>query len=165
VRVSPMVVPLLLFPAPVATVRPCWNPPVVAAIAEPFRAPACTWCAGNRGIEYATEPGDAVHAVAAGQVSFAGEVAGTRYVVVRDLDGLRVTYGNLAEVMWRAGDTVVAGVLIGRAQGHVHIGVRRGDEYIDPGPMFGELIGVVRLVPTGGAPGVAAPPPRLRCPG
>jgi murein DD-endopeptidase MepM/ murein hydrolase activator NlpD len=165
VRVSPMVIPLLLLTAPVPTVRPCWSPPVVAAVADAFRPPGCPWCAGNRGIEYATQSGDAVRAVAGGQVSFAGEVAGTGYVVVRHADGLRVTYGNLAEIAWRAGDVVVAGVLIGRADGHVHIGVRRGDEYIDPGPMLGESIGVARLVPTDGEPAPPAPPATLRCPG
>ena len=34
-------------------------------------------------------------AVASGEVTFSGTVAGTRYVVVRHADGLRVTYGNL----------------------------------------------------------------------
>ncbi len=39
------------FPSP-ASAAPCWNPPVAGRVVDPFRMPACTWCPGNRGIEY-----------------------------------------------------------------------------------------------------------------
>ena len=35
-----------------AGAAPCWLPPVVGTIADPFREPPCPWCAGNRGLEY-----------------------------------------------------------------------------------------------------------------
>jgi murein DD-endopeptidase MepM/ murein hydrolase activator NlpD len=142
----------------------CWSPPVPAAVAEPFRQPECRWCPGNRGIEFATAPGDPVRAAAAGTVTFAGSVAGTTYVVVRHPDGLRLTYGNLVEARWQVGDTVVAGVVIGDAAGHLHFGVRRGDDYVDPSPMLGEQVGVRRLIPTDGAAAPPAPAAVLRCP-
>ena len=74
----------------------CWLPPVDAPVVDPFRPPPCTWCAGNRGLEYGTPSGVAVRAVAAGEVTFSGTVAGERYVVVRHADGRRATYGGLA---------------------------------------------------------------------
>ena len=147
----------------VVAAEPCWEPAVSAPIVDPFRMPSCTWCAGNRGIEYATAQGEAVRAVAAGEVTFSGSIAGTTYVVVRHGDGLRVTYGNLAQGTIVSGDVGVAGMLVGTAAGHLHFGVRRGDDYIDPAPMLGTLVGVPRLVPTDGSPGAAAPPAVVRC--
>src|SRR5262245_2865597 len=67
---------------------PCLNAPVRAPVIDPFRTPGCRWCAGNRGIEYGTTPGTLVRASAAGTVTFAGVVAGTRYVVVLHPSGL-----------------------------------------------------------------------------
>src|SRR5688572_19084604 len=84
----------LVLPPGQALAGPCWPPPVEAAISDHFRQPACEWCPGNRGLEYATAEGDGVRAVSSGEVTFSGRVAGTGYVVVRHADGLRVTYGN-----------------------------------------------------------------------
>ena len=44
---------------------PCWVPPVEAPVTDPFRAPRCEWCPGNRGIEYGPTAGQVVTAVAA----------------------------------------------------------------------------------------------------
>lgn len=144
---------------------PCWSPAVTAAVTDPFRAPACPWCAGNRGIEYGTSAGDRVLAVASGEVTFAGNVAGTRYVVVRHADGLRVTYGNLSDTGLSRGDRVNRGSIVGHAAGRFHLGARDGERYIDPAPFIGALRGVVRLVPADGTSAAPAPPPRLRCAG
>ncbi|MFP5489044.1 MAG: hypothetical protein ACLGHQ_12150, partial [Acidimicrobiia bacterium] len=54
----------------------CWYPPVEANVRDPFRDPGCPWCPGNRGIEFATRPGQPGTAVAAGRGSFVGTVAG-----------------------------------------------------------------------------------------
>jgi murein DD-endopeptidase MepM/ murein hydrolase activator NlpD len=141
----------------------CWLPPVDAPVVDPFRLPPCTWCAGNRGLEYGTVSGVAVRAVAAGEVTFSGTVAGERYVVVRHSDGRRATYGGLASSTLRAGDAVVAGVLVGITAGHMHFGLRDGDTYVDPAQFLGRLVGRPRLVPDDGTLARAAPPPRLRC--
>lgn len=162
VTVVTVVIAMVVAPA-VSVAAPCWQPPVDAPVADPFRAPACRWCPGNRGIEYRTRAGTAVRAVAAGRVTFAGSVAGERYVVVRHADGRRATYGNLASVAVGAGDDVVARSIVGTASGSTHFGLRRGDTYIDPTPYLGRAVTVTRLIPLDGA---AANPPgatRWRC--
>ena len=158
------VVAAAMVPAPAAAAA-CWPPPVEAPVTDPFRAPTCPYCAGNRGIEYGTRAGAQVRAVAAGRVTFAGAVAGTTYVVVEHADGLRVTYGNLDDRRVGVGDAVVRGMVLGDAAGHFHLGLRRGDTYIDPTPFLGVWRGVVRLVPADGSRGVAATERRLVCPG
>jgi murein DD-endopeptidase MepM/ murein hydrolase activator NlpD len=157
----------LLAPAGVAPPSSCLLPPVAAPVVDPFRAPACEWCPGNRGLQYAAAPGAVVRAAAAGAVSFAGVVAGTRYVVIdHAAGGLRATYGDLAATDLVVGDVVVAGAVIGHVGGGgLHFGLRRGETYVDPAPLLGRLIERPRLVPTDGTAARPAPPPRLRCAG
>lgn len=150
-------------PALVADALPCWQPPVVAPITDPFREPACAWCPGNRGIEYGTRTGASVRAVATGRVSYAGTIAGTTYVVVRHGDGRRVTYANLIDESFDADDLVVRGQLVGRADGRFHLGVREGERYVDPARFIGSWARPPRLIPTDGSRGNLAPPPRLTC--
>ncbi len=126
-------------------------PPVDAPIIDHFRPPACTWCPGNRGIDYATPPGAPVRASAGGVVTFSGSVAGDRFVVVAHADGLRTTYGYLASAVVAAGDRVVSRQLLGTAGGPLHFGVRRGDVYLDPELLFTAERLVARLVPLDGA--------------
>ena len=83
---------------------PCLVPPIEAPVVDPFRMPACPYCAGNRGIEYGPRPGQAVVAMADGLVVFAGSVAGTRWLVVEHRDGLRASYGWLATMSVTRGD-------------------------------------------------------------
>jgi murein DD-endopeptidase MepM/ murein hydrolase activator NlpD len=142
---------------------PCWRAPVEAPVTDPYRQPACRWCPGNRGIEYGTSRGTAVWAVAGGEVTFSGTVAGHGYLVVRHADGMRATYGNLSDRSFTAGDIVVRNVIVGYTAGRFHFGLRIGDTYVDPSPFLGRLVGVVRLVPTDGSAAAPAPPPRLVC--
>ena len=148
---------------PVAAAPRCWRPPVVGEVVDPFRPPPCPWCAGNRGIEYATEPGSPVRAAAPGVVSFAGPVAGTNYVVVDLGDGRRLTYGRVATVAVAAGQAALEGMQLATTGSRVFFGLRVGEEYHDPAPLLGELVGVARLVPDDGATPRPAPPPRTRC--
>jgi murein DD-endopeptidase MepM/ murein hydrolase activator NlpD len=141
----------------------CWLPPVDAPVVDPFRPPSCAWCAGNRGLEYGTSGGTIVRAVAAGEVTFSGTVAGVRYVVVRHADGRRATYGGLATSPVHTGDVVAARSVVGTTDGHLHFGLREGDLYLDPAPLLGRLVGRPRLVPVDGTAARAGPPPRLRC--
>ena len=141
----------------------CWQPPVPAPVTDPYREPACRWCPGNRGIEYATATGTPVRAVAAGTVGFAGVIAGERYVVVRHADGRRATYGGLADARFGTGDLVVAGTVVGTTTTRFHFGLRDGDAYVDPTPLLGQLVYRTRLVPSDGAAPAPAGPPRLRC--
>jgi murein DD-endopeptidase MepM/ murein hydrolase activator NlpD len=144
--------------------EPCWRVPVTAPVTDPFRTPACRWCAGNRGIEYTVEPGTPVRAAATGRVTFAGRVAGVRYVVVEVEPGWRVTYGALASSRLGVGDPVVAGSIVGRSSARLHFGLRVDGQYRDPAPHLGRAVGVPRLVPLDGHPARPAPPARLVCP-
>lgn len=155
----------LLPPTAVVGADHCWRAPVSAPISDPFRAPACRWCPGHRGLEYDTSRGTDVRAVAGGVVTFAGSVAGTGYVVVRHADGLRTTYGNVLAGNLELGDLVVRGMTVGSTAGRLHFGVRRGDAYIDPTPLIGVVVGVARLIPLDGGRPRPSPPSRLRCPG
>jgi murein DD-endopeptidase MepM/ murein hydrolase activator NlpD len=141
----------------------CWSPPVDAPITDPFRPPACTWCPGNRGIEYGTSRGAPVRAAGTGRVSYAGSIAGTVYVVVRHGDGRRVTYGNLIGESFDVGDLVIRGQIVGRAAGRLHLGVREGERYVDPARFIGRLVSRPRLIPVDDSRPNPAPAPRLSC--
>ncbi|TFH19960.1 MAG: M23 family metallopeptidase [Acidimicrobiales bacterium] len=142
---------------------PCWSPPVAGVVVDPFRAPACTWCAGNRGIEYRVESRSVVSAAGTGTVAFVGEVAGIRYVVVELPGGWRHTYGRLASAAVEVGDVVVAGTEIARTTTEFLFGLRIGDEYADPAPHIGRVVGRARLIPIDGSAARPAPPARVRC--
>ncbi|NBT38119.1 MAG: hypothetical protein EBT21_08435, partial [Actinobacteria bacterium] len=73
------------------------NLPPRSTILNEFRRPPCPRCAGQRGIDYATSAGSELVSVARGRVSFAGQVAGTLYVVI-DTGSLRVTHGGLQSI-------------------------------------------------------------------
>ena len=127
----------------------CLTLPSNAIVVDPFRAPECARCAGNRGIEYAVPVASPVRSGLSGRVVFAGEVAGVRYVVVRarDTPSVRVTYGGVGETTVSRGDVVRRGDVIGLASGSgntattgaatLHVGVRVGDTYVDPQTMAG----------------------------
>jgi murein DD-endopeptidase MepM/ murein hydrolase activator NlpD len=149
--------------APVGATGPCWPPPVAGTVVDPFRAPVCTWCPGNRGIEYAVGAGTAVRAVAAGIVTFSGEIAGERYVVVELVSGWKITYGRIASTALRSGDAVVAGSVVARTSDRFLLGLRIDGEYADPAPYLGTEVGRRRLIPIDGRPPRPAPSPRLRC--
>lgn len=106
--------------------------PTQFAVTDSFRPPTCAWCAGNRGIEYATPQGSPVHSSASGEVTFVGSVAGRLYVVVRATNGVLVTHGRLSSVQVSAGDRVSAGFRIGSSSGGLYIGVRHLGVYLDP---------------------------------
>ena len=106
--------------------------PVNAVVADSFRAPSCTWCAGNRGIEYVSVPSAAVYSAATGVVTFSGRVAGTVYVVVRGTNDVLVTHGRLQQASVKSGDRVTAGFRIGESSDRLYIGVRHLGQYLNP---------------------------------
>lgn len=125
----------------------CLALPSNATVIDPFRAPECARCAGNRGIEYAVPANAVVQSGLRGGVVFVGMVANVRYVVVRASADprVRVTYGGLADVVVAQGDELRRGDALGtvaKADQHdagdalgtarLHLGVRVGDDYIDP---------------------------------
>ena len=148
----------------VAALAVCYPPPVTAPITVPFVQPACEYCPGHRGVEYEVPVGASVRIVANGVVTFAGMVAGTRYVVVLQSDGLRATYGLLQASLVTRGDVVSVGQSAGTSGSRLYFGLRdSADTPVDPTPLLGVQVGRPRLVPTNGTPGRRAPPPRLVC--
>lgn len=123
-----------------------YRPPTDRPILDRFRPPPHPYGPGNRGIEYATSPGDPITAIGDGTVVFAGQVAGTLHVTVLHPDGLRSSYSFLTRMAVRTGQPVRAGQVIGAADRGFHLGVRAGDEYIDPESIFGGQ-SHARLVP------------------
>lgn len=123
-------------PPPIAAPAGTYSPPVDAPVIDPFRPPATPYGPGNRGLEYATVPGSPARAIGSGRVSFAGPVAGRGVVTVEHPDGLRSSLTGLRSISVDAGATVVGGQVLGTTAAALHLGVRRGDEYLDPAQLF-----------------------------
>ena len=138
---------LAAVPPAAAGPRVGYRPPVDGPLIDRFRPPASRFGPGNRGVDYATEPGTPVRAAAPGEVTFAGQVGGALHVVVLHADGIRTSYSFLAAVAVRRGQRVVTGQAVGLAGPSVHFGARRGDVYIDPLGLLAPGARRVRLVP------------------
>ncbi|MEX2289713.1 MAG: peptidoglycan DD-metalloendopeptidase family protein [Mycobacteriales bacterium] len=117
-----------------------------------FEPPATRYGAGHRGVDLPSAPGAAVLAAAAGQVSYAGLLAG-RGVVVVTHGTLRTTYEPVTAAV-RPGAVVALGQPVGQLEpGHagctvaacLHWGLRRGEQYLDPVRLVER--GPVRLLP------------------
>ena len=126
----------------------CLVLPSNASVIDPFRAPECERCAGNRGVEFAVPMGSDVVAGLSGTVSFVGVVAGRNYVVLRATanPAVRVTYGGLtllAAPALQPGAVVARGERIGVAHDSLHVGLRIGDRYVDPQQVASGDIGKV----------------------
>ena len=117
-----------------------WRPPVTPVIVvAQFDPPAQRWLAGHRGVDLRTAPGARVRAAGEGRVAFAGMLAG-RGVVSVDHGDLRTTYEPV-DALVETGERVAAGETlgtVGTGTGHcgsgrcLHLGLRRGRDYLDP---------------------------------
>ena len=141
----------------------CYVPPVNAPIVDPFRAPACAFCAGNRGLEYQPAPGSTVIAAAPGVVRFSGVVAGVRYLVIDQTDGRAATYGRLGITRVALGAAVSQGDVLATTTERFFFGLREEQHYVDPAPFLGQARYRPRLVPIGDWPRRRAPPPVMVC--
>jgi murein DD-endopeptidase MepM/ murein hydrolase activator NlpD len=132
-------------------------------VIDPFRAPTGPYGAGNRGLEYDTVPGEVARAVADGVVAFAGPVAGRLVVSIDHADGLRSSLTGLATLVVATGGAVRQGAVLGAVADRLHLGIRRGDTYLDPAALFAVSTpsGAVRLVPTDGPLGAAPAVPSV----
>lgn len=147
-----------------ASFAACYPPPVAAQVSVPYVQPACSYCPGHKGVEYGLASGTDVRAVAPGVVTFSGVVAGTRYVVVLQADGLRATYGMLQTSLVSRGDVIASGQVVGHSGPKLYFGLRNAaNDPVDPTPLLGRLAGRARLVPSDGGSQRRAPPPRLTC--
>ena len=122
--------------------------PVDAQVSDPFRKPEGPYGPGNRGIEYFTKPGDVVRATAAGEVSFAGQVAGELYVTVDHGGGVLSTYSYLSRISVFEGERLTQGEIVGLAgERLLHFSVRVNGEYVDPMKFIGVRKVTVMLIP------------------
>lgn len=104
-----------------------------------FEPPDSVYSAGHRGVDLPGETGDVVSAVAAGQVSYVGSIAGVGVVAV-DHGGTRSTYQPVVASV-QVGDVVTPGQRIGilvqrgshcAARPCLHLGRKVSDSYADP---------------------------------
>jgi murein DD-endopeptidase MepM/ murein hydrolase activator NlpD len=147
----------------VTIVAGCYQPPIESPVIDPFREPSCSFCPGNRGLEYEPASGTPVAAVAPGVVTFSGLVAGVRYLVVDQSDGRTATYGRLATTGVGAGASVRARDTLGTTTDRFFFGLRVDGRYIDPAPYLGVVHYRPRLVPVDGTRRRPPPPPTMRC--
>jgi murein DD-endopeptidase MepM/ murein hydrolase activator NlpD len=112
--------------------------PVAGPVVRGFEASAGPYGPGHRGIDLGAEAGAPVTAPAAGRVTFAGPVAGRRWVSVLVAPGVVTTVGPLLDPAVAAGARVRARAPLGRlAAGHggaVHLSLRVDGSYVDPLP-------------------------------
>ncbi|MGW5716817.1 M23 family metallopeptidase [Amycolatopsis sp. NPDC003865] len=139
--------------------RLSWPLSPVPVVTKYFDAPETPYGAGHRGVDLAAFPGQEVLSADAGVVVFAGLVGGRPVMSVDHDGGLRTTYEPV-EPKVAVGDQVYRGQVLGTVlAGHpgcaiaacLHWGVRRGEEYVDPLALTGE-VGEFRLKPWGGGP-------------
>ncbi len=162
-RMSVVSLLLLLIVSPPAHAGPPdpWTWPLDDhAIGERFDPPATEYGRGHRGVDLSATAGDAVRAVAAGRVVFAGQVGGIGVVTI-DHGRERSTYQPV-KTRVKVGDGVRPGQVIGTLLGSpshcsgacLHLGRLVGDDYLDPLELLGG--GRFRLIDPKGKP--PAPP-------
>lgn len=110
------------------TVRVRYRAPVSGPVVRAFEQPATPYAAGHRGVDLAVPLGAPVRAAGSGTVAFAGVVAGHEWVSIDHPDGIRTSYGSLADVGVQTGAHVDAGAVLGRAAGSPHVGGPRALE-------------------------------------
>lgn len=135
-------------------------PPHPGGVLREFEPPGGPYGAGHRGVDLDAIPGQDIVAAGAGVVTFAGDVAGTRWVTILHPDGVLTSYGPLAGLSVQRGTTVRTGARLGRlsAAGHgtdgadpgLHWSARRDGDYVDPLTLLGGGIPRPTLVGPGG---------------
>jgi hypothetical protein len=147
-----------------------WPLPPPHSVVAGFEAPEHRYGPGHRGIDIAAAAdGATVGAVDSGTVRFSGMVAGRGVVSVTHADGLVSTYEPVRGVL-EAGSVVEAGAVLGTVEDRpgsshcpdaacLHLGARRGAEYVDPLLLLG-MRGPSVLLPwgDGSARGAGASP-------
>ena len=147
--------------APASAVAPSpyilLTPPVDSVITRYFEPPESDYAPGHRGIDYGVVPGVKVRAAAAGTVSFAGPVAGTKAVTLDHGGGVETTYSRLGVISVLPGTTVDEGHFIGTTSAAhpgewagLHFGVKVQERYVDPLTWLGpvDVSEAIRLAPT-----------------
>ncbi len=144
-----------LAPAPVEpSTTGVWPLDPRPEVVRAFDPPSTAYGRGHRGVDLHGRVGQAVRTSLAGEVTFAGSLAG-RGVVVVSHGATRTTYEPVTAGVHR-GDHVARGARIGRLEwsgSHclpatcLHWGLRRGETYLDPLTLVGGGPQPVRLYP------------------
>ena len=95
--------------APDLRERVTYEPPAPGRILRAFDPPRSAFGAGHRGVDLALAAGAPVRAAGSGRVTFAGAVAGRRWVSIAHADGHVTIYGPLAELVVSTGQQVERG--------------------------------------------------------
>lgn len=148
-----------------------WAPPVSGcSITLPYAA--AYEGKTHHGIDLAADEGAEVHAPVDGNVLFSGRVpadgGGTCWAVtVESADGLRISLMPLVSASVSAGNAVAAGEPVGMLasvgddsseESHLHLGLRRGEAYLDPSPFLPAALLDTTQPPVTVAPAVPQPP-------
>ncbi len=138
--------------------------PVPGGVVRRFEAPTTAFGAGHRGADLAAADGDPIRAAADGTVTFAGVVAGVRWVSVAHADGVLTSYGPVGRLVVAKGEQVARGALLGALApgGHgdgaadrgLHWGARRDGRYVDPLSLLDEGVPRPSLVDAGAWRGI-----------
>ena len=109
-----------------------YRPPVTAPVTDPFRPPAQPWRRQPRaGVRHRPRDAGSGDRRRASWPS-PGRSPGRSTSPCCHPDGLRSTYSYLAVVLATVGERVEAGQVVGIAAERLHLGVRRGETYLDP---------------------------------
>lgn len=147
----------LVFAIPSSAADSTWTRPTVDGQITRSFDHSSTYGPGHRGIDFSTQNGSQVRAVAAGRVMWAGKVAG-RFTITIDHGAEKSTYDPVKPSV-SAGDRVSAGQVIGHVSGRhkgcksacLHLGRVSGSTYLDPAERLREPNGY-RLISPRGAP-------------
>lgn len=139
--------------------------PVAGKVTDWFRRPQCTWCAGNRGLEFAVGQNTPVRMSWPGTVTFVGPVGAVPYVVVEidqvaagiapERGGLLATplyevMGGVNGALVTLGEVVNPLQVVGYASQWFYVGLRLGsraeNNYLDPAVFFGLTRPRARLI-------------------
>lgn len=143
--------------------------PVSGGVLRGFEPPAEQWLAGHRGIDLAGQAGEVVVAAAAGTIAWRGSIDGVGMVSVTHPGGLRSTYQPVTAELGApvVGEQVGAGQPLGRlGPGHceqacLHLGLKDGQDYLDPLPWLLQSPASIALLPLHSAAPAEPQPGRL----
>ena len=132
--------------------------PLRGPVVRGYEQPSNPYASGHRGIDIGSPVGTPVKAAAPGVVHFAGKVAGSLFVSIDHDGGLQTTYSWVSEVDTKKGASVQKGDVIALSgtghpgstePTHLHFGVKRNGDYVDPMLYLGaiDVVDLIHLAP------------------
>jgi murein DD-endopeptidase MepM/ murein hydrolase activator NlpD len=136
--------------------------PLRGPILRGYEQPSDPYASGHRGIDIGATVGTPVQAAAGGTVHFAGQVGGYLFVSIDHDGGLQTTYSWVSRIDVKKGDWVAKGDVVALSGNghpgsdeptHLHFGVKKDGEYVDPMLYLGavDLVDMIHLAPLASA--------------